>query len=153
MPGPENTLPMMGGDGPFGSVGMGGMFTILKVRDQIDDLEKAKSSWYNNPPGTVAESINKGMENNEMAKMDGMNHQGMDMDNMQMGNKAVDVSVLPSESKSTVYVCPMHPEVRQLSPGKCPKCGMTLQPESSQKDSAEKATSSDQPQDHKHMNM
>src|SRR5256885_394598 len=27
-----------------------------------------------------------------------------------------------------VYTCPMHPEVRQSQPGKCPKCGMTLVP-------------------------
>jgi P-type Cu+ transporter len=26
------------------------------------------------------------------------------------------------------YTCPMHPEVRQRGPGKCPKCGMTLEP-------------------------
>ncbi len=29
-----------------------------------------------------------------------------------------------------VYVCPMCPEVRQLVPGPCPKCGMALDPES-----------------------
>ena len=28
-----------------------------------------------------------------------------------------------------VYTCPMHPEVRQASPGACPKCGMALEPE------------------------
>ena len=27
-----------------------------------------------------------------------------------------------------VYTCPMHPEVRQPGPGRCPKCGMTLVP-------------------------
>jgi P-type Cu+ transporter len=27
------------------------------------------------------------------------------------------------------YTCPMHPEVRQLGPGSCPKCGMALEPE------------------------
>ena len=27
------------------------------------------------------------------------------------------------------YVCPMHPEVLQSSPGKCPRCGMDLLPE------------------------
>ena len=27
-----------------------------------------------------------------------------------------------------VYVCPMHPEVRQAGPGSCPKCGMALEP-------------------------
>lgn len=29
----------------------------------------------------------------------------------------------------TVYTCPMHPEVRQVHPGNCPKCGMALEPE------------------------
>ncbi|SEV87331.1 heavy metal translocating P-type ATPase [Luteibacter sp. 329MFSha] len=28
----------------------------------------------------------------------------------------------------TVYTCPMHPEVRQVGPGSCPKCGMALEP-------------------------
>jgi Cu+-exporting ATPase len=28
-----------------------------------------------------------------------------------------------------IYVCPMHPEVRQAGPGACPKCGMALEPE------------------------
>jgi Cu+-exporting ATPase len=27
-----------------------------------------------------------------------------------------------------VYTCPMHPEVRQVGPGICPKCGMALEP-------------------------
>ena len=38
----------------------------------------------------------------------------------------------PIESNAqtgTIYTCPMHPEVRQASPGVCPKCGMTLEPE------------------------
>lgn len=38
----------------------------------------------------------------------------------------------PSEAageKDTVYTCPMHPEVRQVGPGSCPKCGMALDPE------------------------
>ena len=29
---------------------------------------------------------------------------------------------------SIVYTCPMHPEVRQDHPGRCPKCGMHLVP-------------------------
>ncbi|HWG67428.1 MAG TPA: heavy metal translocating P-type ATPase [Rhodanobacteraceae bacterium] len=28
-----------------------------------------------------------------------------------------------------IYTCPMHPEVRQIGPGHCPKCGMALEPE------------------------
>src|ERR1700693_1068876 len=28
----------------------------------------------------------------------------------------------------TIYTCPMHSEIRQIGPGHCPKCGMTLEP-------------------------
>ena len=30
--------------------------------------------------------------------------------------------------EGTVYTCPMHPEVEQIGPGDCPKCGMALEP-------------------------
>ena len=33
------------------------------------------------------------------------------------------------KSGGQIYVCPMHADVRQPSPGKCPKCGMGLLPE------------------------
>lgn len=29
---------------------------------------------------------------------------------------------------STIYTCPMHPEIQQQEPGNCPKCGMVLEP-------------------------
>ena len=38
----------------------------------------------------------------------------------------LDLSDLPP---STVFVCPMDPDVRQPGPGACPKCGMALEPE------------------------
>jgi len=49
---PKNSISMLGGAGPFGYIDMGGMFTILKVRDKIKgDVDPG---WYDNPPGTVA---------------------------------------------------------------------------------------------------
>jgi P-type Cu+ transporter len=30
--------------------------------------------------------------------------------------------------EGTIYTCPMHPEVEQIGPGSCPKCGMALEP-------------------------
>ena len=33
-----------------------------------------------------------------------------------------------SAPDSAVYTCPMHPEVEQVGPGSCPKCGMDLEP-------------------------
>ena len=52
MEGPINTLPMMGGEGPFGKVAMGGMFTIFKVRNFLPD--GVDPEWYSNPPGTIS---------------------------------------------------------------------------------------------------
>jgi hypothetical protein len=55
--GPENTLPMMTGQGPFGPIEMGGMFTVLKVRDHIDHKQQHIEGWYDHPQGTVAYKI------------------------------------------------------------------------------------------------
>jgi Cu+-exporting ATPase len=35
----------------------------------------------------------------------------------------------PAAGNRDVYICPMHPEVRQEGPGSCPECGMALEPE------------------------
>lgn len=52
MSAPENSLPMMTGTGPFGAIEMGGMFTVLQVREGIDGY--APPGWYEHPPGSVA---------------------------------------------------------------------------------------------------
>ncbi|MGD0679352.1 MAG: copper oxidase [Polyangiaceae bacterium] len=49
---PKNTLPMMTGTGPFGPIEMGGMFTVLKVREGITSYEDP--GWYHHPEGTTA---------------------------------------------------------------------------------------------------
>lgn len=51
---PENTLPMMMGEGPFGPIGMGGMFTMIKVRDDLAVDDYRDPGWYQHPAGTVA---------------------------------------------------------------------------------------------------
>jgi FtsP/CotA-like multicopper oxidase with cupredoxin domain len=51
---PDNTLPMMTGQGPFGGVEMGGMFTVLKVRKDQKRGDYSDPGWYRHPPGTVA---------------------------------------------------------------------------------------------------
>ena len=54
MPLPENTLPMMTGTGPFGPLEMGGMFTVVKVRDGQRRGDYADPGWYAQPDGTRA---------------------------------------------------------------------------------------------------
>jgi FtsP/CotA-like multicopper oxidase with cupredoxin domain len=54
MPLPENTLPMMSGQGPFGGIEMGGMFTTLKVREGQARNDYKDPGWYRHPPGSLA---------------------------------------------------------------------------------------------------
>ncbi len=54
MPLPENTLPMMTGQGPFGPLEMGGMFTVFKVREGLARNDYSDPGWYKHPPGSVA---------------------------------------------------------------------------------------------------
>jgi FtsP/CotA-like multicopper oxidase with cupredoxin domain len=54
MPLPENTLPMMDGRGPFGNIDMGGMFSVIKVREGLARGDYRDPGWYRHPEGTVA---------------------------------------------------------------------------------------------------
>jgi hypothetical protein len=56
MQGPENTMPMMMGRGPFGNLEMGGMFTVVKVRDRLPK-GYADPGWYEHPRGTQARRV------------------------------------------------------------------------------------------------
>jgi FtsP/CotA-like multicopper oxidase with cupredoxin domain len=52
----KNTLPMMTGTGPFGPIEMGGMFTVVKVRDKVESYD-VDPGWYAHPAGTVARKV------------------------------------------------------------------------------------------------
>lgn len=66
MPVPKNSIPMGGGQGPFASIDMGGMFTVLKVRDNPDTADP--KGWYQHPKGTVADRAD-----NALMTADGIN--------------------------------------------------------------------------------
>jgi hypothetical protein len=50
---PPNSIPMLGGQGPYDPITMGGMFTILKVRDELP-ADGSDPGWYQSPPDTLA---------------------------------------------------------------------------------------------------
>ncbi len=56
MPGLPNTLPMMTGTGPFGPIEMGGMFTVVKIRENLESYAE-DPGWYDYPKGTVAYKV------------------------------------------------------------------------------------------------
>lgn len=51
---PANSIPMVGAEGPNGYITMGGMFTILKVREALEG--QGDPGWYRPPSGTQAEA-------------------------------------------------------------------------------------------------
>ncbi len=98
MPLPDNTLPMMTGFGQFGPIEMGGMFTVMKVREGLGANDYKDPGPYENPPGTVAYEVkvaeageparqpNAGASPGmEMPGMKGMDMPGMDMPGMKSG--------------------------------------------------------------------
>jgi hypothetical protein len=53
---PRNSIPMRVGPGPFGPIDMGGMFTIIKIREELP-ANGADPGWYEHPRGTVAHRV------------------------------------------------------------------------------------------------
>jgi hypothetical protein len=68
MPAPANSIPMAAGQGPFGLIDMGGMFTILKIRERLHG--DADPGWYPHPEGSVAAA----------AEADQLRRDGIDVD-------------------------------------------------------------------------
>lgn len=66
---PANSIPMVGGTGPHDVITMGGMFTILKVRESLADGYN-DPGWYIAPAGT--QSV--------LAAHDAMERDGIEMD-------------------------------------------------------------------------
>jgi hypothetical protein len=100
MPVPKNSIPMGGAQGPRGFISMGGMFTLLKVRDGLTSY--ADPGWYAGPKNELC----------DLASEAELKRDGIEM---------------PAKSSAEVsYTCPMHPEIVRPAPGKCPICGMTL---------------------------
>jgi manganese oxidase len=62
MPLPDNTLPMMTGAGPFGGIGMGGMFSVVKVRDDVAPGDYKDPGWFRHPAGSVAREVTGELE-------------------------------------------------------------------------------------------
>ncbi len=65
---------------------------------------------------------------------DQKDHQSHEHHHLQHGHDAwatlaSEKSAVTDQAEGVIYTCPMHPQVRQIGPGNCPICGMTLEPE------------------------
>jgi FtsP/CotA-like multicopper oxidase with cupredoxin domain len=87
MPAPDNTLPMMTGTGQFGPIEMGGMFTVMKIREGLarDDYKdpgpykfpKGTVAWQVDTPKTEAPRENKPKESAKPTEMKAVKGKGM----------------------------------------------------------------------------
>ena len=89
MPLPDNTLPMMTGQGPFGGVEMGGMFSVLKVRKDQKPGDYSNPEWYKQPPGTSAYEWTGALPEAPRARTEG----GQSMARMSRPAKDIEVQV------------------------------------------------------------
>ena len=70
MPLPENTLPMVTGKGQFGNIDMGGMFTVLKVRETVAS-NNVDPGYYKHPKGSLAYELADNADMPEATKQEG----------------------------------------------------------------------------------
>jgi hypothetical protein len=124
---PENTEPMMTGEGPFGSIGMGGMFTIFKVRDNLKTYTDKEAGWYKNPPGTVARRVSGPAAPQASGKVYTCPMHPEVLSDQAGKCPKCKMNLVEKKAPAASYVCPMHPEVTSDKPGSCPKCGMDLE--------------------------
>ncbi|HEX8339977.1 MAG TPA: multicopper oxidase domain-containing protein [Tepidisphaeraceae bacterium] len=145
---PPNSVPMVGARGPHDYITMGGMFTILKVRENLPGGHDQDPGWYRDPPGTLA----------TIAPAEVLSRNGIAGDGSSAPKPPAGVNQSPPQAKpsqgqapegegnthgghggngaqpatapasGTGYICPMHPDVVSDQPGKCPKCFMKLVP-------------------------
>ena len=152
MQGPENSIAMLGGEGPMGYIDMGGMFTIIKVRD--GEVGYDDPGWYKHPAGTVAlaaaaeqlaadgidatsdpatldRPANKDAppaRSASLVKHDAsadQHHRSHQHGDAPAKVNASQPATAPS-TQPAIYVCPMHKEITSPEPARCPKCGMKL---------------------------
>jgi FtsP/CotA-like multicopper oxidase with cupredoxin domain len=143
---PPNSVPMVGAQGPYDYITMGGMFTILKVRAGISDYKDP--GWYEPPPGTLAlpaplEVLERngiagdgssapkppaGVNQAPPAAKPTQGHSPEPGERKRGGHEGHGGSAAGKEqpAASTMYVCPMHKDIKSVAPGRCPKCKMKL---------------------------
>jgi len=89
MPLPDNTIPMMTGQGPFGGVEMGGMFSVLKVRADQPPGDYKDPGWFKHPAGTVASQYSGSLNEPIRNRLNG----GQSMPRAQSSSKDTEVQV------------------------------------------------------------
>ena len=132
---PANSIPMVGARGQYDYITMGGMFTILKVRENLTNYDDP--GWYDAPRrqpggrsigGRSAARWNRRQYEDHRCRAPAS---GGVTSQHNHGASAGGHSAHSQPAATTapaVFTCTMHPKVISDKPGKCPECGMKLVP-------------------------
>jgi FtsP/CotA-like multicopper oxidase with cupredoxin domain len=80
---PKNSVPMIGLQTPKDYITMGGMYTNLKVRENLEAYDK-DPGWYQDPPGTLATLASNDEMNRDLGFVPTPQKKNKPMDNMNM---------------------------------------------------------------------
>jgi len=75
MPGPDNTLPMISGKGQFGPAEMGGMFSLVKIREDLARNDYRDPGQYAHPQGSVAHDVDEVINAEKRTDSGGSEHE------------------------------------------------------------------------------
>ena len=132
---PANSVSMVGGHGPHDYITMGGMFTIVKIREHLPDGYGGDVGWYQDKPGEAAVVAADDVLRRNHIAADGSTAPKAPIRKIDQTSGAVPpahphkmagMNTSPATQPAGKYVCPMHPEVTSDQSGDCPKCGMKL---------------------------
>jgi manganese oxidase len=82
MPVPRNSIPMVGMEGKHDYIDMGGLFTIVKIRENLKSYDDP--GWYENPPGTLASLASNDELERDLGLVPSSEKSEKPMDNMNM---------------------------------------------------------------------
>jgi len=63
---PPNSIPMVGSPGAYDYITMGGMYTNMKIREQLENYDQ-DPGWYQMPPGTQAQRADPAQMQRDLA--------------------------------------------------------------------------------------
>ena len=126
----DDTKSIKGGQYDKVPAGYSGTIYICPMHPEVRDVEKSDCpicGMFLQPEDQVVKEVADSKDNE-----DGHAHcHGADSTSSTdiKSVKGGKYDKVPDDYKGTVYICPMHPEVRDVENSGCPICGMALEPE------------------------
>ncbi|OLF36145.1 MULTISPECIES: copper-transporting P-type ATPase [unclassified Psychrobacter] len=125
----DDTKSIEGGQYDKVPTGYNGTIFICPMHPEVRDVEKSDCpicGMFLQPKDQVVKEVADSKDHEDShAHCHGADAHSGDVKPVKGGK----YDKVPDDYKGTVYICPMHPEVRDVENSGCPICGMALEPE------------------------